>query len=84
MEEFKNTTVHKFSTFSPLIFSYLFLIIFSHSFSFFLFSLFPSSPCVTSSLGQVISTPFILETEWFFYLFCFSFDFSSSVFVYVL
>ena len=68
-EEFKYTTVHKFSTFSPLLFSYLFLIIFSHYFSFFLFSLFLSSPCVTSSLGQVTSTPFILEIEWFFYLF---------------
>ena len=74
-EEFKYTTVHKFSTFSPLIFSYLFLIIFSHSFSFFLFSLFLSSPCVTSSLRHVISTSFILETEWFFYLFLLFFRF---------
>ena len=80
----KYTTENEFSTFSLLIFSYLLysLSIFSHSFSLFLFSLFFSSPYVTSSPGQVRFAPFIIEIEWVFYPFCFSFDFSSPTSIY--
>ena len=56
---------------------YILSLFFSLPFILPLFSLLPVLP-----LSLVISPPFILEIEWVFYPFCFSFDFLSPMFAY--
>ena len=72
VEGCKYTTENEFSTFSLLIFSYL----------LYSLILFLSSPYITSSPGQVRFAPFIIEIEWVFYPFYFSFELSSPTSVY--